>query len=163
MWWYRCNAPTREQSRSGQCSQYTAENPKAAASVQRVGPHTSSTSRTMICGGLVLDDIELHRTDAAFLDALGTRTIPDPTTAGDFCRRFTAKDIDLLMEVVNDIRIGVWKQQPSLSSCGGQTKRWQRARNAPSSRGSRSRSSASAGSATYVRLERIAGRLPSDV
>ena len=34
-----------------------------------------------MCGGLVLDDIEIRRNDAAFLDALGARTIPDPTTA----------------------------------------------------------------------------------
>jgi hypothetical protein len=75
--------------------------------------HILNIVYNVICEGLVLDDIELRRNDAAFLDALGARIIPDPTTAGDFCRRFTAKDIDLLMEVVNDIRVGVWKQQPS--------------------------------------------------
>jgi hypothetical protein len=64
-----------------------------------------------MCGGLVLDDIEIRRNDTAFLDALGARTIPDPTTAGDFCRRFGAEDIDLLMNIVNDVRVGVWKQQ----------------------------------------------------
>lgn len=65
-----------------------------------------------MCGGLVLDDIELRRNDAVFLDALGARTIPDPTTAGDFCRRFTPEHIDLLMDTVNDVRVGVWQQQP---------------------------------------------------
>jgi hypothetical protein len=75
--------------------------------------HILNIVYNVICGGLVLDDIEIRRNDAAFLDALGARAIPDPTTAGDFCRRFTAKDIDLLMEVVNDIRVEVWKQQPS--------------------------------------------------
>jgi hypothetical protein len=64
-----------------------------------------------MCGGLVLDDIELRRSDAAFLDALGARTIPDPTTAGDYCRRFQAQDIDRLMDLINDIRVGVWKRQ----------------------------------------------------
>ena len=64
-----------------------------------------------MCGGLVLDDIELRRNDVAFLDALGARTIPDPTTAGDFCRRFTAEDTGRLMDIVNDVRVGVWKQQ----------------------------------------------------
>jgi hypothetical protein len=53
-----------------------------------------------MCGGLVLDDIELRRNDVAFLDALGARTIPDPTTAGDFCRRFQPGDIGLLTEAV---------------------------------------------------------------
>lgn len=64
-----------------------------------------------MCGGFVLDDIEIRRNDAAFLDALGARTIPDPTTAGDFCRRFDIEHIDLLMNIVNDVRVGVWKQQ----------------------------------------------------
>lgn len=64
-----------------------------------------------MCGGLVLDDIELRRNDVAFLDALGARTIPDPTTAGDFCRRFTAERVDLLMNIVNDVRVDVWKKQ----------------------------------------------------
>jgi Transposase DDE domain group 1 len=64
-----------------------------------------------MCGGLVLDDIELRRNDAAFLDALGARTIPDPTTAGDFCRRFTPEHIDLLMNIVNDVRVGIWQHQ----------------------------------------------------
>jgi len=36
----------------------------------------------------------------------------DPTTAGDFCRRLTAQDIDTLQEVFNEIRVKVWRQQP---------------------------------------------------
>ena len=39
-------------------------------------------------GGDCLEDLELLRNDEAYLDALGTQRIPDPTTAGDFCRRF---------------------------------------------------------------------------
>jgi hypothetical protein len=42
----------------------------------------------LVCGGEVLEHIEIRRTDAAFLDALGARAIPDPTTAGDYLRRF---------------------------------------------------------------------------
>ena len=60
----------------------------------------------------MLDDIEVRRNDGAFLDALGARTIPDPTTAGDFCRRFDAEQIQVLMDVVNDVRVGVWQKQP---------------------------------------------------
>jgi hypothetical protein len=56
--------------------------------------------------------MELRRNDAVFLDALGTRRIPDPTTAGDFCRRFTVADIDTLQDIFDDVRIGVWQQQP---------------------------------------------------
>ena len=42
----------------------------------------------MLCGGTCLQDIELRRQDEVYLDALGAQRIPDPTTAGDFCRRF---------------------------------------------------------------------------
>lgn len=46
--------------------------------------HVLNIAYNALCGGHVLDDIEARRNDAAFLDALGARTIPDPTTAGDF-------------------------------------------------------------------------------
>ncbi len=52
-----------------------------------------------MCGGFALDDIELRRNDQAFLDALRAKSIPDPTTAGDFCRRFNEGDI---MELMSD-------------------------------------------------------------
>jgi len=54
----------------------------------------------------------LRRNDEVYLDALGARRIPDPTTAGDFCRRFAAHDIDALQEVFNETRLKVWRQQP---------------------------------------------------
>jgi hypothetical protein len=75
--------------------------------------HVMNIAYNVLCGGHVLDDIEVRRNDAAFLDALGARTIPDPTTAGDFCRRFDVSQIQTLMEIVNDVRVGVWKQQPA--------------------------------------------------
>ena len=73
--------------------------------------HILNIAYNAMCGGLVLDDIELRRNDVAFLDALGARTIPDPTTAGDFCRRFGPQDVHVLMDAVNDVRVGVWQQQ----------------------------------------------------
>lgn len=75
--------------------------------------HVANIAYNILCGGHVLDDIEVRRNDAAFLDALGARSIPDPTTAGDFCRRFGATAIELLMEIINDVRVGVWQQQPA--------------------------------------------------
>jgi len=56
--------------------------------------------------------LEILRTNEVYLDALGARRIPDPTTAGDFCRRFTQADVLKLMETINQVRLGVWKQQP---------------------------------------------------
>ena len=74
--------------------------------------HILNIAYNILCGGHVLNDIEVRRNDAAFLDALGARTIPDPTTAGDFCRRFDIEQLELLMDVINDVRVGVWQKQP---------------------------------------------------
>jgi len=73
--------------------------------------HVLNIAYNILCGGKTLDDIELRRNDSAHLDALGTESIPDPTTAGDFCRRFDPFDIDLLMAAINETRLRVWKQQ----------------------------------------------------
>ena len=73
--------------------------------------HILNIAFNVVCGGSVLDDIEVRRNDIGFLDALGARTIPDPTTAGDFCRRFDEQQIGTLMDIVNDVRVGVWQRQ----------------------------------------------------
>lgn len=74
--------------------------------------HVLNIAFNALAGGVVLDDIEVRRNDAAFLDALGARTIPDPTTAGDFCRRFAPADIERLMDIINMARLRVWARQP---------------------------------------------------
>lgn len=74
--------------------------------------HVLNIAYNSLCGGRTLDDIELRRNDTAHLDALNTESIPDPTTAGDFCRRFEQPDIEALMDAANAARIEVWKQQP---------------------------------------------------
>jgi hypothetical protein len=75
--------------------------------------HVLNIAYNALCGGRTLDDIELRRNDEAFLDALGVAAIPDPTTAGDFCRRFSETDIETLMDVINEARLAVWKRQPA--------------------------------------------------
>jgi hypothetical protein len=75
--------------------------------------HVLNIAYNLLCGGHVLDDIEIRRNDAAFLDALGARAIPDPTTAGDFCRRFDADAIWRLMAIVNETRLRVWQKSSS--------------------------------------------------
>jgi len=78
--------------------------------------HVLNVALNVLCGGQVLEDIELRRNDRAFLDAIGARAIPDPTTAGDFCRRFEeADDVWRLMHAVNAVRIGVWQGSPELT------------------------------------------------
>src|SRR5271156_7133766 len=54
----------------------------------RDSDHILNISYNVLCGGQELDDIEVRRNDAVFLKMLGAEAIPDPTTAGDFCRRF---------------------------------------------------------------------------
>ena len=73
--------------------------------------HVMNIAYNALCGGRTLDDIELRRNDRVFLDALGAKSIPDPTTAGDFCRRFEETDIQALTEAINETRLEVWKQQ----------------------------------------------------
>jgi hypothetical protein len=74
--------------------------------------HVLNIAYNPLCNGSCLQDIELRRNDVNFLDALGARRIPDPTTAGDFCRRFRQSDIDQLQDIYDGVRVGVWKQQP---------------------------------------------------
>jgi len=75
--------------------------------------HVLNLAINPLCNGDCLQDIELRRNDAVFLDALGAQRIPDPTTAGDFCRRFDPASINLLQDIYDDVRIGVWQQQPA--------------------------------------------------
>src|SRR5262249_58807908 len=66
----------------------------------------------ILAGGQRLEHIERRRNDEVFLNALGAQRIPDPTTAGDFCRRFTETDVVTLMEIFNGVRLRVWAEQP---------------------------------------------------
>jgi Transposase DDE domain group 1 len=75
--------------------------------------HVLALAYLPLCGGTCLEDLELLRHDEVFLDALGARRIPDPTTAGDFCRRFTKDSIHTLLDVLNDTRLKVWAGQPA--------------------------------------------------
>jgi Transposase DDE domain group 1 len=74
--------------------------------------HVLNIAYNALCGGTRLEDIEARRTDAVFLDGLGTPALPDPTTAGDFCRRFDQDTIMALQDAVNRCRLRVWARQP---------------------------------------------------
>jgi hypothetical protein len=76
--------------------------------------HILNIAYNILAGGTCLQDLELRRNDEVYLNALGALRIPDPTTAGDFCRRFKADwQVLRLMEAINLCRLKVWKQQPS--------------------------------------------------
>ena len=74
--------------------------------------HVLNIAYNLLAGGTCLEHIELRRNDEVYLDALGVGSIPDPTTAGDFCRRFTEEDIQSLMDAINESRLQVWREQP---------------------------------------------------
>jgi len=75
--------------------------------------HVLNITYNTLSGGSCLDDIELRRNDEAYMDALGAERIPDPTTAGDFTRRFAEKDVVELMEAINSKRPKLWKKRLS--------------------------------------------------
>jgi hypothetical protein len=75
--------------------------------------HVLHIAYNALCGGTCLEDLELRRNDEAFLDALGVERLPDPTTAGDFCRRFAPESIDQLFAAVDEVRRKVWARQPA--------------------------------------------------
>jgi hypothetical protein len=75
--------------------------------------HVLALAYLPLCGGTCLQDLETLRHDAVLLDALGARRIPDPTTAGDFCRRYSQDTIQILQDIIDDTRIQVWAKQPS--------------------------------------------------
>lgn len=72
--------------------------------------HVLNIAYNVLCGNIRLEDIELNRQDTGYLNAIGAQRIPDPTTAGDFTRRFKKADILRLMECINTARIRVWKE-----------------------------------------------------
>jgi hypothetical protein len=74
--------------------------------------HVLNIAYNLLAGGTCLEHLELLRNDEAYLDALGARRIPDPTTAGDFCRRFDVAAISRLQSIFNDTRLKVWWRQP---------------------------------------------------
>ena len=74
--------------------------------------HVLNLTYNILAGGERLEDIELRRQDENFLNGLGAERIPDPTTAGDFTRRFKQEDILSMQECINRARLAVWKVQP---------------------------------------------------
>lgn len=73
--------------------------------------HVLNIAFNALCGGTCLQDIDLRRNDENYLNALDAGRIPDPTTAGDFCRRFAAADVETLSDAINETRLRVWAEQ----------------------------------------------------
>ena len=74
--------------------------------------HVLNIAFNLLAGGQRIEHLELRRNDEVYLNALGAERIPDPTTAGDFCRRFAESDVTTLMDTFNHTRLRVWAKQP---------------------------------------------------
>jgi hypothetical protein len=73
--------------------------------------HVLNMAYNVLAGGRTLQHIERLRHDVAYMNALGAKLIPDPTTAGDFCRRFDAGSVVALMDAINAVRVKLWKRR----------------------------------------------------
>ena len=73
--------------------------------------HVLNLAYNVLCGGTRLEDIERLRHDTAYMNALGAELIPDPTTAGDFTRRFSEAQVIELMECINSMRPQLWRSR----------------------------------------------------
>jgi Transposase DDE domain group 1 len=74
--------------------------------------HVLNIAYNLLAGGQRLEHLEVRRNDEVSLDALGAQRLPDPTTAGDFCRRFGEDDVERLMGIFNEARLRAWGQPP---------------------------------------------------
>jgi hypothetical protein len=73
--------------------------------------HVLNIAYNVLSGGTCLEDIERLRNDETYMNGLAAERIPDPTTAGDFLRRFDEDWIFGLQEVINEVRQKVWGLQ----------------------------------------------------
>jgi hypothetical protein len=70
--------------------------------------HVLTLAYSVLCGGTRLEDVDRLRSDVPLMNGLGAALLPDPTTTGDFLRRFTQADLLTLMEAINSVRPRLW-------------------------------------------------------
>jgi hypothetical protein len=73
--------------------------------------HVLTLAYSVLTGGTRLEDADRLRNDVPLMNGLGARLLPDPTTLGDFLRRFTEADIVALMDAVNSVRPTLWRSR----------------------------------------------------
>jgi hypothetical protein len=65
----------------------------------------------LLCGGTCIEDIANLQNSEAVRRMLGAGCIPDPTTAGDFLRRFTTLgSLAIFQRAIDRVRVKVWKK-----------------------------------------------------
>ena len=78
--------------------------------------HILALSANAFIGGDYLDDLEALREDIAIQKAIGRKEIPDPTTAGDFCRRFTLGHILQMNQAFAEIQAHVYQRRKAITA-----------------------------------------------
>jgi hypothetical protein len=71
--------------------------------------HILALAANAFIGGDFMDDLEALREDVAIQKAIGRKEIPDPTTAADFCRRFTLGHILQMNRALGEIQANVYR------------------------------------------------------
>lgn len=77
--------------------------------------HILALSANSFVSGDFLDDLEALREDVAIKKAIGREEIPDPTTAGDFCRRFSLGHILQMNRAFAEIGQSVYSRRVQVS------------------------------------------------
>jgi hypothetical protein len=77
--------------------------------------HILALAANAFLGGDYLDDLEALREDVAIQKAIGRTDIPDPTTAGDFCRRFSLGHIFQMNKAFGTIYQEVYKRREPIT------------------------------------------------
>ena len=78
--------------------------------------HILALAANAFVGGDFLEDLEALREDVAIQEAIGRKSIPDPTTAGDFCRRFTLGHILQMNKAYGEIMDSVYTYRSHITS-----------------------------------------------
>lgn len=73
--------------------------------------HVLTHAYNLFLGGNCIEDIGNIQGSEAVRRMLGAARIPDPTTAGDFLRRFKKSDIKALDSVLDDAQERVWQRK----------------------------------------------------
>ncbi len=74
--------------------------------------HVLTHAYNLFVGGRYIEDIASLQHSPAIKNLLGAVRIPDPTTAGDFLRRFGIEDLRALQAAIDEARVRMWKKLP---------------------------------------------------
>lgn len=78
--------------------------------------HILALAANAFVGGDFLEDLEALREDVAIKKAIGREEIPDPTTAGDFCHRFSMGQILQMEKAFAEVRKRVYTRRPQVKT-----------------------------------------------